>query len=192
MAQYQTPPDPRESELRPRRKRHQRSDRRDWIPWIGLFFGLLVTVVAIFIAWQLVQRALDIQPLDAEPIPTVIVLTAPASPTPTTTPGLTTPTPIATLTPQPATDNSQAPENVTVDYYAAVTNTGGIGVTVRGGPSTDNVRLLVATEGTTALVVAGPSEGSGFTWWQVRLDDGTEGWIASDFLTPADKPETEQ
>jgi hypothetical protein len=69
-----------------------------------------------------------------------------------------------------------------------VANTDGIGVSVRGGPSTDNIRLLLAPEGTLGLVIAGPEEGSGFIWWQLRLEDGTEGWVASDFLVPAAPP----
>ena len=68
--------------------------------------------------------------------------------------------------------------------------TGGVGVTVRGGPSTSNVRLTVADEGAAILVIGGPTEGSGLTWWQVMLDDAeqTEGWVAADFLTPTGEP----
>lgn len=188
MARYETPPDPRDSELRASRPRRQRDDRRDWIPLIGLFTGLLVTFAAIFIAWQLVQRALATEPIYGDPVATVIVLTAPASPTPTPLPSEATPTP--SPPPGATPDNSLAPDDISVNYYAQVINTGGVGVTVRGGPSTDNVRLLVVQETNVVLVIDGPAEGSGFTWWQVRIDDGTEGWIAADFLAPADKPET--
>jgi hypothetical protein len=81
-----------------------------------------------------------------------------------------------------------APVEITVGYYARVINTEGIGVTVRGGPSTDNVRVLVAPEETLLLVIAGPTENGDFVWWQVRLEDGTEGWVAGQFLEPAAAP----
>lgn len=190
MARYQAPDDPRDNELRQSRKRRSRETRRDWTPWIGLFLGLLVTIFAAYIAFQLVNRFIDTIPLRQDPAEAnVIVLTAPASPTPTLTPSLEEPTTIPTLTPEPTQDNASAPESVQVGFYASVSNTDGVGVTIRGGPSTDNVRLLVAQEGALVFIVDGPAEGSGFTWWQVRLDDGTDGWMAADFLVPADAPD---
>jgi uncharacterized protein YraI len=72
-----------------------------------------------------------------------------------------------------------------------VANTDDIGVSLRGGPSTDNVRLLLIPEGTPILVTGGPEEGNGFIWWQVRVDDNTEGWVAGDFLVPSAAPEGE-
>jgi uncharacterized protein YraI len=69
-----------------------------------------------------------------------------------------------------------------------VANTGGIGVTVRGGPSTRNVALTVAEEGTIMLILGGPEEGDDFAWWQVKLQDETEGWVVGDFLEPAAAP----
>jgi hypothetical protein len=44
------------------------------------------------------------------------------------------------------------------------------------------------SEGAFILVLGGPEEGSGFIWWQGQLEDGTEGWIAGDFLIPAAQP----
>jgi hypothetical protein len=75
-----------------------------------------------------------------------------------------------------------------VGYFAEVANTDGIGVTVRGGPSTSNVSVLIADEGTLLLIIGGPTEANGFLWWQVQLQDGTEGWAAGDFLLPAAGP----
>lgn len=81
------------------------------------------------------------------------------------------------------------PDEITVGFYAEVANTDGIGVSLRGGPSTDNSRLLTVPEGTIVLVVDGPHEANSFTWWQVRLDDGTEGWVVSDYVIPAAEPD---
>lgn len=189
MARYEVPPDPRESDLRPQRQRRQRSDQTDYVPLIGLALGLVVTAAAVYIAWQLAANLLRTTPLDVEPLdPTVVVLTAPAELAPTATPRLPTPTPLPTLTPEPTPDRSIAPQTVQVGYFAQVANTQGAGLSVRGGPSTDNVKLITAPEGSLVLVIGGPAEGSGFTWWQARLTDGTEGWMAAQFLIPAAAP----
>ncbi|HFC12537.1 MAG TPA: SH3 domain-containing protein, partial [Anaerolineae bacterium] len=177
MARYEAPPNPK----RPRR---QRGGKFDWTPLIGLLLGLIVTVVAVYLAWQFAQNLLAAPPIDvALPTPTVIQLTAPPSITPTPTAvGLASPTPIFTLTPQPTVDVSSAPEVVTAGYYAAVANTDGAGLSLRGGPSTDNVSLILVAEESVVLILEGPSESSGYSWWKVQLDDGTEGWMAAQYL----------
>lgn len=187
MARYQRPEDPRNPENRPRR---QRQTSREPIPWLWLGLGLVVTIISLFVAYNFATSLLEREPLAAapQPSPEIIRLTAPPSPTPAPTTQRNTPTPIPTLTPIPTPDVAVAPTEITVGYYARVVNTEGIGVTVRGGPSTDNVRVLVAPEETLMLVIAGPTENDDFVWWQVRLDDGTEGWVAGQFLEPAAAP----
>ena len=64
-----------------------------------------------------------------------------------------------------------------------------MGVILRGGPSTDNIRIQLIDEGVVLQVIDGPAEGSDLFWWQVRLADGVEGWVAADFLAPAPEPE---
>jgi hypothetical protein len=95
---------------------------------------------------------------------------------------------VPTFTPIPTPDNALAPEEITVGFYAVVANTDGTGVRVRGGPSVSNISLLVVPEETFVLVTDGPTENDGFLWWQVQLEDGTEGWAAGDFLLPAAAP----
>ncbi len=185
MAKYEAPQNPK----RPRR---QRSSNFDWTPIIGLFLGLIVTIIASYLAWQFAQRILATPAIDFQmPTPTVIQLTAPPSRTPTAEPvRVVTPTPIISQTPEATTDSSIAPEIVSVGYYAQVSNTGGAGLSLRGGPSTDNVALFLAPEGAIVLILEGPSDGSGFTWWKVLLDDGTEGWMAAQYLVPVAAPDT--
>jgi hypothetical protein len=131
----------------------------------------------------------QLQPLNmATPESTIIILTAPPSPTTAAAGSGLPPTPMPTFTPIPTPDAAVAPPEITTGYYAVVANTDGLGVTVRGGPSTRNVALQVAEEGTILLVIAGPEEGDNFSWWQVELADGTEGWVAEDFLEPAAAP----
>lgn len=190
MARYQVPQDPRESDLKPRRPRRQRGDDEQAFPWVWFVLGLAVTIVAIAVALSLVNLMLRREPLATSlATPTIIRLTAPPSPIATATTDLPTPTPIPTLTPVPTRDLASPPDDVAVGYYASVSGTGAAGLTIRGGPSTDNVRIQRAAEGTLMMIIGGPEEGGEFIWWEVRLLDGTEGWVAGQFLTPAPAPD---
>lgn len=163
---------------------------REPIPWKWLGMGLLLTVVGCIVAALLLRAFLSRpQPPPSDPPQaTMIILTAPPSPTIDLAGSALPPTPIPTFTPIPTPDAAIAPPEITSGFYAVVANTGGVGVTVRGGPSTRNVALMVADEGTIMLILDGPEEGDSFVWWQVELQDGTEGWVVADFLEPAAAP----
>jgi hypothetical protein len=187
MARYQRPPDPRDprAEYQDTRKTAVGKEERQKVPWLWFGLGVLATLIGIIIAAALVGVFLIRQPLAVSlPTPTIIRLTAPPGLNPTATALLSSATPLPTFTPPATPDLSIAPEAITVGYYAEVTNTEDIGVSLRGGPSTDNIRLSLVPEGEFLVVIGGPEEGSGFIWWQVRQEDGTEGWVAGDFLVP--------
>ena len=116
----------------------------------------------------------------APPAPTVVLVTAPATAAPTATADLATPTPLPTLTPEPTSDPALPPELITVGLFASVANTGGIG---DGAWRTEYEQCtpVIAPEAAIVEIIGGPTEGSGFTWWQLRLEDGAEGWAAADF-----------
>lgn len=189
MARYEVPPDPRNSnDKRPRRMRR---DSQEPTPWRYLALGLVVTLVSIVIALALANAMLSRPPLEMPAAqPTLIILTAPPSPVPSATSVLPTPSPIPTFTPIPTPDTLFPPDVVTAGYYATVVNTDGAGVVVRGGPSTINAQVTLADEGELLLVIGGPEadEPNNRVWWQVELDDGTQGWVAGDFLQPAPGP----
>lgn len=188
MARYQVPPDPRNSDdKRPRRMRH---DMQAPTPWRYLLLGLVVAGVSLVIALALANAFLTRAPLPTSQDPTLIILTAPPSAVPSQTPILPTPTVIPTFTPIPTPDTATAPDEVTVGYYATVFNTGGAGVRVRGGPSTSNSILTTANEEELLLVIGGPEVDNlnSVIWWQVELQDGTQGWAAGEFLAPAAGP----
>ena len=191
MARYEPPTDPRDSELRQARPRRYRSGGIDWVPWVGLLLGFLVTVIALFFAVEFARRIVQTPPLEGViPMePTIIRLTPPVTRTPTPAPPVPTPTLFATLTPT-STEPIQGivPETVGVGVYARVANTSGVGVRMRGGPSTDDTLLLVLGEGEVGLITSGPAEGSGFSWWELQLADGTKGWVVSEFLLPSAEP----
>lgn len=196
MAEYKTPENPKQ---RPRRNRN---DSFDWVPLAGLGIGLLVTIVALFAAYQLANQFLTTPPIDIElPEAIVLQLTAPAEPTePPPTLVAETPTPIPTPTLQPTSSGTEAEGDseattvppatpIEIGNYVEVFDTGGAGLSVRGGPSTDNIKLLVVEEGAVILVLEGPQDGNNLTWWKVLLDDGTEGWVAGQFLRVTDAPD---
>lgn len=163
---------------------------REPLPWFWLLFGVLITIILLGAVTMLISGYLVRPPEEqaAVPVPTVIRLTAPPRPTVAVTEVVPTITPEPTFTPVPTLDAAVAPPEITAGFYAAVVNTGGVGVTVRGGPSTSNQPVTVASEGTVLLVLDGPTAGGEFQWWQVQLQDGTEGWVAGDFLEPAAAP----
>ena len=189
MAQYQKPPDPRkENDLQPPRPRQMRADSGEPTPWLWLLLGLLVTFVSLLVAMWLAMSFLLPPPLEVDGEAVIIRLTAPPTAVPSPTPLNPTPTTMPTLTPEPTIDSGVAPPVITIDYYAQVVNTDGVGVSIRGGPSTANVRVTVAPEGAILLVLDGPTAGDGLEWWQIQLEDGTEGWVAGDFLEPSLAP----
>ena len=163
---------------------------REPIPWKWLLLGFGIAFVLIMLIWFGFQTWLrQIMPETAVAgQPTLIRLTAPSSPVPSLTPTRATATPIPTFTPIPTPDVAVAPDELTVGFYAVVANTDGLGVTIRGGPSTQNIVIIVAEEGAPLFIIGGPQEAGDLIWWQVRLADGTEGWAAGSFLEPAPAP----
>ena len=171
---------------------NQNSNRepRPPVPWLWLGLGALLTIGLLIggVTMLLNYLAEPTAEIAASGEPTILVLTAPPRPTSTATVLRPTPTVLPTSTPQPTVDVSIAPPELTAGYYATVANTGGVGVTVRNGPSTRNVRVVIAPEGSLVYVLEGPTDADALLWWNIRLSDGTEGWAAADFLTPAAGP----
>lgn len=189
MAQYKIPPDPRKRDKQNGEKRPL--PPKEPVPWAWLGGGILITLIGLGLSVLLLRSFLLREPLTVSPPePTIIVLTAPPSPTWTPLPQVAIPTVQPTFTPVPTPDVAVAPDTITPGYYAVVVNTDNVGVTVRGGPSTSNASLTIAAEGSILLVLDGPTEANDFLWWQVRLEDGTEGWVAGDFIEPIAAPES--
>jgi len=165
-------------------------EARGPVPWNWLAMGSVVTLVGLGILIWLVSGYLTRPPDDAPAAlaPTIIQLTAPPLPSATIAVNPATPTVAPTATTAATPDVSIAPPQITIGYYAQVVETGGVGVTVRNGPSTSNQPVVVAAEGSILEVIEGPTPGGAYQWWRVRLGDGTEGWVAGDFLVPSAAP----
>lgn len=93
--------------------------------------------------------------------------------------------PDATETPEAA----EAPvDTVAVGATVEVYNTDGEGLNMRGGPGLNFAAVELLPEETQLEVIDGPEEVDDFTWWQVRkTSDGTEGWVAAQFIRPVDQ-----
>ena len=152
--------------------------------------GVAVAIVGLILSGWFLGDFLTQQPenVAAGDVPTIIRLTAPPIPTATISLNPPTPTIAPTATTAATPDLSIAPPEVTVGFYAQVVNTGGVGVTVRNGPSTSNLPVTVAAEGVALLILEGPTAGGTYQWWRVRLPDGREGWTVEDFLVPSAAP----
>lgn len=82
--------------------------------------------------------------------------------------------------------NAQATQPASGTKYAAgdtVTTTDS--VNLRSGPSTNDSALTTLNAGDSLTIVSGPEAGDSYQWYQVKTSDGTEGWVASDFIQKA-------
>lgn len=190
MARYQVPPDPRKGdsagEHAHKAGTHEGRPSPPWL-WIGL--GAIVTVLAIAVAILWARLLLDIPATDAEPTPTVILRTAaPTVPRATATnPGVAQPE--ATKDEETAVGPSVTEEptsvpsgNLAIGVSVRVAETG-VGLNLRAEPvvADDNILALVP-DGTVLEVVGGPELAGEYTWWQLRMSDGTEGWGVEQYL----------
>lgn len=66
-----------------------------------------------------------------------------------------------------------------------VVNTGGLGLFLRSEPNQNAATLATLPEGLRVEQIGVDVSGAGFVWRNVRTPDGQEGWVAVDFLQPA-------
>jgi sortase (surface protein transpeptidase) len=58
------------------------------------------------------------------------------------------------------------------------------GLNLRGNATTDAEVITTLSQGQQVSIIGGTEEADGLTWWQVELDNDTQGWVAEDFLSP--------
>lgn len=122
---------------------------------------------------------------DATPIQAFVVSGGEALP-PTPIP-IRQPEPTVGLEPTtPATPTEQPVVlELTVGGYARVVDTEGQPLRARAGPGTSFDVVTRFPEGSRLLILEGPESEGGFTWWQVRGEQG-EGWCADQWLAPTE------
>jgi hypothetical protein len=84
---------------------------------------------------------------------------------------------LAPLSPSPTT---AAIGRFRVGDKLEVTGTGEC-LNVRGGPTLARKAVGCARDGLLAVVLGGPHQADGFTWWEIRVD-GLEGWAVENYL----------
>lgn len=81
----------------------------------------------------------------------------------------------------PAQQEEQAAAALAVGGTASVTQDG---LNLRASATTNSDVVTTLAAGQTLTIIGGPQDADGYTWWQIQLDDGTQGWVAADFLQP--------
>ncbi len=56
-------------------------------------------------------------------------------------------------------------------------------VNVRSTPTTKGKPLGTQKAGAIGVIVGGPQQASGYTWWSVDFSSGIDGWVAQDYLS---------
>ncbi|MGB0388554.1 MAG: SH3 domain-containing protein [Ardenticatenaceae bacterium] len=116
----------------------------------------------------------------------IATFTPGATSTPPPPPATATAAPAAPAAPveeQPAVDPN-TPGELVVGGQAKVSGTDGEGVNMRQESSLTAAVIEILLEETPLELIGGPTEAAGYTWWQVRLSDGREGWVVQDFIAP--------
>jgi hypothetical protein len=162
--------------------------RTSLIYWIRAAFLLLVGLVflGIFAVRPLISRGgaspepTAIPAIDQEATPPAVA-TEPAPITePTAEPSPT--GPVASPTPQATV----APTATSAPTMATVSS--GVGVWLRGAPSTSGEQLEWLLDGTVVTLLPGQETADDLLWQQVRTEAGVEGWVARDFLAVSEPP----
>ncbi len=83
----------------------------------------------------------------------------------------------------PPVEISPTPENIGVGKTITVDSPDS-GLNVRSGAGIQNDRLFVAQDGETFMVVDGPTQADGLTWWKIQnpTDPTQSGWAAAAYL----------
>lgn len=168
-----------------------RSTQDVWPRWMWVAVPVLVAVVVGIVYWFVIP------PGDSEttptPSPTMKIIrpeqtqaptlyhTLAAEPTATTRSLLPQPTFTATRS-VVTTPTGRPTPSLRPGAKASVSGTGGQGLQLRSGADTGHARIKTLAEGAVVEILDGPKQASGYTWWQVRDEVGTTGWVADEWL----------
>ncbi len=85
----------------------------------------------------------------------------------------------------PAVVFTPTPQPIQIGLTVVVVDVGDQQLNVRERAGIVDVPISFRTpEGTRLLVIDGPSQGDGLTWWRVQDSSGRSGWAASNYLQP--------
>ena len=156
--------------------------RASQVNWVRAGFLLLIGLIflAIFAVRPLFSRA-------AAPIPTPTLPAVEVAPTRAAT---LEPPPVQQASPQPSVTvlpATPSPASTAAPTATATVSTAtvssGVGVWLRGAPSTTGEQLEWLLDGTLVTLLGQQETADDLLWEQVRTEGGVEGWVASDFLS---------
>jgi SH3 domain-containing protein len=156
--------------------------------WQLLSSVLLLALVGAVAALAFLNAGRALPPVRASaasptPAPTL-------QPTPVVTPRLTTPaTPTPEPPPRPPTEPpsppTPAPTPTPQLQIARITNTGGLGVSVRSQPGPQAPRAGVLRDGTQVRLTGNEQTVAARVWREIETEDrSVRGWVQADFVTP--------
>ncbi len=170
--------------------------RKGWsVNLTGIGGRIAATVLAIGLGVVIIYYALSSPGNENEtaslpqttPTPTIdqSIPLATWTPSATSTPP---PVEVPTLEPVPVVEEVVEDPNPTGGFVVGgqvkVTGTENSGVNMREGTGLTFAIVELLTDETVIEIIGGPTEADGYTWWQVRLADGQEGWLVQDFIAP--------
>lgn len=162
----------------------QRPEQRrlkNFINPVTLITGLILLAGMVLVGLAVLFLGRDLESITGA-TPEVTKIAAPTL-TPVSTAQPSTPTPTATSI-------FFLPEGVIgVGAYVQVTGTGGAGLRMRAEPGLAGEVNFTALDAEVFLVIDGPVEADGYTWWllEAPYDASRSGWSAGDFLTPIEE-----
>lgn len=194
MTQYDVGPgdwSDREWETGDRSPKPQAKRRRLALPPWALLVILVAAVIVLCVALVLIVRAIradrGAQEAETPEASESVVVQASATTVLSTGAATTAPVEVPTATvvlplvptdePAPTTFTEIVP-GATVEVY----NTGNQTLRLRSRATTSSDVLENLRPGTELVVLEGPEQSGGYTWWKVRTPGGKEGWAAGEFL----------
>jgi len=151
-------------------------------------FNPITIVTTLILLVGLILASLALLMLGRDPVPAgevTPVMTKIAAPTLTQKP--LDPTPLPSHTP---TSIFFMPEGVIgIGAYVQVTGTDGAGLRMRSEPNLESDVNFTALDAEVFLVIDGPEEADGYTWWHLEApyDQTRNGWSVGDYLTPIEE-----
>ncbi len=157
------------------------SQNRQLLNPIGIVLTLILLAGMVLVSLAALFLGRDQTPaLGATPVVTFL-------PAPTITPTKPQPTQIPSPT---STLIIFLPEGlIGVGGYVQVSGTEGAGLRMRSQPSLGGEINFTAMDSEVFLVIGGPVEADGYTWWHLEApyDQTRNGWSAGEFLTPIEE-----
>jgi Bacterial SH3 domain len=172
----------------PERQFSYYTEQRYWTDYLRIVAPVLGVILILALAWiwlnSLLGGGTNPPAGGAEPSPPLQNIIV--AETPTATPPASTPIVISTPSME---DGGSTPETYAFAKGDTVVigNTNGSGVNLRAEPNTDSEVVTLLDNGADLDITDGSIESDGFIWWPVETADGETGYVAEDFLVPAEE-----